>query len=232
MLFRSELRFGEPFIAYDESGGWLWGQSGVDDYVGYARAEAFAPAPPTEPSHRVCVLATPLLPAPDVKHAPIDLLPMNARVRVLGDEGRFARLAEGFVFAPHLTPLTTFASDWVAIAENYVGVPYVWGGLTHDGLDCSGLVQNALAAAGIKAPRDSDMMERALGNAVALTNDFSNVTRGDLVFWKGHVGLMVDAQKLLHANGHHMQVTREPLAEAVMRIAKNDGTPVRTIKRL
>ncbi len=229
----TELRFGEGFTAYDEKDGWLWGQSAVDNYVGYAREDAFMSGDRPAPSHRVSSLATPLLPMPDVtQRAPRDLLPMNARVTVIGEEGKFARLAEGYVFSGHLVPLSHRETDWVSVAERYIGIPYVWGGLTVDGLDCSGLVQNALAAGGISALRDADMMESSLGRAVPVSPMLSGLARGDLIFWKGHVGVMLDAMNLLHANGFHMQVAKEPLRVAVARIQEMDGTPIRTIKRM
>src|SRR6185312_11430284 len=153
----------------------------------------------------------PLLVAPDVKKGARDMLPMNARLAVAEPHGRFVRLTNGgYVFAPHLAPLGVFAPDWVAMAERFVGVPYLWGGKTAAGIDCSGLVQTALHAGGIASPRDTDMMESALGAAIALD---SVLRRGDLIFWKGHVGLMLDGERLLHANGFSMQVSIEMLAE-------------------
>ena len=133
-------------------------------------------------------------------------------------------VAEGFVSARALAPADSAAPDFVAVAERFIGVPYVWGGKTFRGLDCSGLIQTALQAASIACPRDTDMMEERLGHAVAR----DQIKRGDLVFWKGHVGVMRDAQTLLHANAFHMQVTSEPLDAAIARIS----TPVTSIKRL
>jgi cell wall-associated NlpC family hydrolase len=140
----------------------------------------------------------------------------------------FVRIApDGFVWAEHLAPLDRFAPDWVATAERFLGAPYVWGGRTHHGIDCSGLVQIALASAGIAAPRDTDQQEAVLGSAIAsLARE-----RGDLVFWNGHVGIMLDATRLLHANAFHMQVEIEPLADAIARIAPVAG-PVTSIRRL
>jgi cell wall-associated NlpC family hydrolase len=216
----SELLFGEIVTIYERKDGWAWLQAKTDSYVGYARESGLGPAFVAD-AH-VIQLLTPLLSAPDVKSPLRDLLPLNARVKRGRQEGNFVAVADGFVSAQALAPAA--ASDFVAVAERFIGVPYVWGGKTFQGLDCSGLIQTALQAAGIACPRDTDMMEQALGHAV--TRD--QMKRGDLIFWKGHMGVMRDAQTLLHANAFHMQVSSEPLDAAIARIA----TPVTAIKRL
>ncbi|MEJ0042494.1 MAG: C40 family peptidase [Rhizomicrobium sp.] len=221
-----ELLFGEVFTVYETKDGWAWGQSAVDSYVGYVHT-IFCCAP-VAPTHRIAALTTPILTGPDVKRATRDLLPLNARVKVLDRAKGFVRIApDGFVFEGHIAPLDVLATDWVATAERFVGTAYVWGGKTHAGLDCSGLVQTALAAAGIAAPRDTDQQEAALGQAVP----FAERRRGDLVFWNGHVGILLDAARLLHANAFHMQVEIEPVDDAVARIAPIAG-PVTSVKRL
>lgn len=225
---RTQLLFGEEFTIYEEKHGWVWGQSMFDDYVGYARADAFAAS--AAPTHRVTALSTPLLNATDVKKGARDMLPMNAKVTVAEEGGRFARLANGcHVFAGHLAKIAARAPDWVSVAGQFVGVPYLWGGKTSAGLDCSGLVQTALEAGGTKSPRDTDMMESALGTALPLDAD---LRRGDLIFWKGHIGLMLDPTRIIHANGYFMQVSVELLASVRDRTLAGENLPIRTIKRL
>jgi len=180
------------------------------------------------PSHRVIALRSFVFSAPEVKAPALAALPMNAKLSIAGTDGKFSRIANfGFVASPHLAPLADRASDFVAVAEQFLGVPYLWGGKTALGLDCSGIVQTALERCGIAAPRDTDMQERELGRPVAFDSSLKNLKRGDLVFWPGHMGVMRDAHELLHANAHHMMVASEPLAGAQKRIG-----PIRTIKRL
>ncbi|HEX5278772.1 MAG TPA: C40 family peptidase [Micropepsaceae bacterium] len=225
---QTQILFGETFDVYEEKNGWAWGQCGLDGYVGFARAKAFAP--PEAPTHRVQALSTPLFVAPDVKHGARQILPLNAKVSLADPAGRFVALANGqFVFARHLARLDAVISDWVSVAERFVGVPYVWGGKTWAGIDCSGLVQTALETGGVAAPRDSDMMESGLG--IELSRD-APLKRGDLIFWKGHVGIMLDAARLIHANGFHMQVSIEPLALVDERTKERESLPIRTIRRL
>jgi cell wall-associated NlpC family hydrolase len=225
----TELLYGEIFSIYEESGDWVWGQAMGDAYVGYARREAFKDPGP-DATHRVCALCTPLLPEPNIKRPASLIAPMGACIAIAGREGRFLRTHDGlYVFAGHVSAYETPAEDWVAVAEAFLGVPYVWGGKRSVGIDCSGLMQIALAMGGIMAPRDTDMMEQALGSAIA--PDPAQLRRGDLLFWKGHVGVMCNADELLHANAFHMAVTRELLRDALARIGA-DGIALRTVKRL
>lgn len=222
----NELLFGDRFDVYEELNGWAWGQA-ADGYVGYVPARDLEPGH-TTPTHRVIALRSFLLPGPDFKLPPRDALPMNARVNVGNIEGRYAQLSTGgFIAASHLAPLTDAASDFVAVAEQFLGVPYLWGGKTISGCDCSGLVQTALDRCGIAAPRDTDMLEAALGKPIEPTD----LKRGDLVFWSGHLGVMCDASTLLHANAYAMCVASEPLAQAIERIAAA-GFPVTSYSRL
>ena len=226
-MLETELLFGELFTVYELKNNWVWGQAALDSHVGYAPADAFGE--PTEPpTHRVIATATPLLTAPDVKQPSRVILPMNAKLHVAENTGRFTRVVDGaYVFSAHIAPLQTRAPDWVAVTEAFVGAPYLWGGKTYAGIDCSGLIQTALEAAGISAPRDTDLMETALGGAIALD---AALERGDLIFWKGHMGAMLDEARFIHASAYAMQVVIEDFAAARTRI-EAEGLPVRTIKR-
>ncbi|MGE7416826.1 C40 family peptidase [Methylobacterium tarhaniae] len=234
----SEALFGEAATVYDLRDGWAFAQLTADGYVGYLPAEALGPADPA-PTHRVSSLRTFLYPAADLKRPALAALSLGARVTVAAQEGAYARLSDGrFAWAGHLAPLEAIEPDFAATALRFLGTPYLWGGRSSLGLDCSGLVQTALAAAGIPAPRDSDQQEAALGEAVPLCPDLAGLRRGDLVFWRGHVGMMLDESHLIHANGHHMAVAIEPLAEAERRIRAGRTGPgtgdgaIRAIRRL
>jgi cell wall-associated NlpC family hydrolase len=222
----NELLFGDTFTVFESKDGWAWGQAASDGYVGYVHT--IACTAPVVPTHRVTAITTAMLIGPDIKRATRDLLPLGAKVRALEQANGFVRIApDGFVFAGHLAPVASLAADWVATAERFVGAPYVWGGKTHEGIDCSGLVQIALATAGIACPRDTDQQEAALGSEAATLGR----RRGDLVFWSGHVGILLDATRVIHANAFHMQVEIETLADAIARIAPVAG-PVTSIRRL
>lgn len=228
----TEALMGEAVTVYDEQEGFAWGQLHGDGYVGYLPAAALA-APGPAPTHRVGVLRTFRYPGPNLKLPPEDFVSLNARVAVVARDGDFAHLdVGGYLYAPHLAALESREPDFVAVAERFLHTPYLWGGRTSLGLDCSGLVQTVLQAAGMNAPRDSDMQEDELGEAVALGRNLSGLRRGDFVFWKAHVGIMLDAVRLLHANGHHMTTTIEPLALAEARIRGKTGGSITAVKRL
>lgn len=227
----TQLLLGEAFTVYEARDGWAWGQSGADGYVGYVAAALLGPPAPA-PTHRVAVPASFLYPRPDIKAPPRDILPMNAKVAVVAEEERFAELATGgFVWSGHLATPGRTAQDFVAVAEQFLHAPYLWGGKTAAGIDCSGLVQTALEAVGVAAPRDSDLQEAALGVPLSAPFDLAALRRGDLLFWKGHVGIMCDGTRLLHANAHHMQVAVEPVGQALARIART-GSRLRMVRRL
>lgn len=220
----SELLYGERVRVYDVSDdGWAWVQAQNDLYVGYVRREALDEVDAA--TLRVSALMAPVFSAASIKAPVTDFLPMNAVLMIRSRQGDLVEFeADKFVHQRHLGPAE---KDFVAVAEKFLGVPYVWGGKTAAGLDCSGLIQTALQATGKAAPRDTDMMEKALGDAVSL----SDLRRGDLVFWKGHMGVMLDETRLLHANAFHMAVAIEPLADAIARIEAVAG-PVTSVKRL
>jgi cell wall-associated NlpC family hydrolase len=218
----TQALMGETVLCFVDDEGWSYVQLDHDGYVGYVASNALS-RDLAEPTHRVSVPATFLYPAPNLKTQPVITITMNAGVTVIAEDGKFARLSNGrFVYSRHIRPTGQFETDFVAVAEQFRHVPYLWGGKSAQGLDCSGLVQLAVQACGIPCRRDSDMQEQSLGSPL-LVNDLDGLTRGDLVFWNGHVGVMTDAQTLLHANGFHMMVVAEPLREAVDRIAQSYG---------
>lgn len=229
----TEALCGEDVTVFETAEGWAWGQLASDGYVGYLPAECLA-TPAASATHRVSALRTFVYPGPSMKLPHVAPLSLGARLTVLRRQGDFAvvagvtGLAEAYVWAAHLAKLGDVADDAVGVAELFLNTPYLWGGKSSLGLDCSGLAQLALDACGLAAPRDSDMQERETGEALA--HD-APLRRGDLVFWKGHVGLMRSATELIHANGHHMLVASEPLAEAVSRIAAKGGGPVTSLRR-
>lgn len=227
-MLETQALFGDRFVVYEDKDGWVWGQAESDGYVGYARAAGLS-TDVTAPTHAVSVLRTYAFSRPDLKSAPRLALSLSSYVTVTETDGKWAHAAHaGWIYAPHLRPVAEHAPDWVGEAERFVGAPYLWGGKDAVGLDCSGLVQTAMTSAGLKAPRDTDMQEAALG--VAVTIDLGALKRGDLVFWKGHVGVMLDGERLLHANAHHMATAIEPVREAVARIEAVAG-PVTSIRR-
>ena len=224
----TEALFGEWVTVYDESEGWGWVQLERDRYVGYLPLIALGPR--TESTHRVAALRVHAYPGPSIKLTPRMALSLGARTTIAREAGDFAVTADGlYLWARRLTEVDTREPDFVAVAERFLDAPYLWGGRTSEGIDCSGLVQAGLTAAGVVAPRDSDQQEAALGEPVA---PGEALARGDLVFWKDHVGVMRDAATLLHANGWHMAVVSEPLTEARARIAASGGGNVTSVRRL
>lgn len=230
----TELLYGEAVDVVERGGGWAWVQNRADGYVGYLR-EAALGAPAADPTHRVAALRSYLFDGPDLKLIPRDVLHMTSAVTVVEarDDG-WSRLADtgegpgGFLWTRHLCPLAITAHDWIATARRFLGAPYAWGGRSSTGLDCSALVQLALARAGIAAPRDSDMQAGSLG--VPVEGGVEAAIPGDVLCWPGHVAFLVGGTKILHANGFHMAVAEEKLADFRVRTLEKVGE-VRAVRR-
>ena len=233
----SEILRGEVFTVFEDGAeGWSWGQLDTDGYVGFVPTDALGPIAP-EPTHRVAALRTFVYPGPDMKLPALSVLSFGTRIaldeeaetrgtvyrRIAGGEGWIVAATAESVEAP-------VENDFVAIAERFLNTAYLWGGRTSLGLDCSSLVQLSLMAAGTAAPRDTDLQEKVLGDVVE-GGVATPLHRGDLVFWTGHVGIMIDGEYLLHSNGHHMAVVIEPLAEAIARIGGKTSQPT-SVRRL
>jgi len=224
----SELLFGEGFALLDLTGGWAWGYSLADHYVGYLAAEALGA--PIAPTHRVDMIEAALHSAPDAAAGAPAVLPRGALV--MGEaEGEWLKTAHGYLPLAAVVEVGSEHDDPAAIAESMVGTPYLWGGRTARGIDCSGLVQLAWASAGVQLPRDSDLQLAALGADKDIRP--ADLTRGDLVFFPGHVGIMADSRNIIHASRQWMEVRVEPLAEVAKRsAAKGNDVPVSGYKRL
>lgn len=230
----TQLVFGTSFDVCDVKGRWAWGQEipskGKSGYVGYIPMSALA-AGTSSPNQRIGTLRAPVFSKPDLKSQIKMLLPLNALIKASAKKAAYRKIEGlGYIHENHCVAAKYSKGDFVDIAEQHLGLPYIWGGIGPDGLDCSGLVLSSLRAVGRAGPRDTDMQEKALGKHVEITTRLTGLKRGDLVFWKGHVGIMTNAKTLLHANAYHMGVTAEPLNEAARRIAKIAG-PITSIKR-
>jgi hypothetical protein len=237
----SEILRGELFAVFEDAAeGWSWGQLETDGYVGFVPTDALGATAP-EPTHRIVALRTFIYPGPDMKLPAEGVLSFASLIALDEETGtrgtRYRRIAggEGWIVSATAEQVDAPpANDFVAVAERFLNTAYLWGGRTSLGLDCSSLVQLSLAAAGISAPRDTDLQEKALGASVE-GGVSAPLHRGDLVFWlghwAGHVGIMIDGEYLLHANGHHMATVIEPLAEVVARIGGKTSQPT-GVKRL
>ncbi|THH36592.1 peptidoglycan endopeptidase [Aliishimia ponticola] len=220
-----QLLRGETFHALDKQDGWVFGQAKRDQYVGWIEEAAFVPALPA-PTHRICVARTYAKTTSGLKtQGRVTPLPFGSRVTVIGQSDQWSEItwstgtlsSNRFVPSQHLAPVPSPETDPAAVAERLIGTPYLWGGNSSFGIDCSGLVQAALLACDIPCPGDSDQQAAAFAEIPQ-----GNLARGDLVFWKGHVGMMLDGTRLIHANAHHMSVTIEPLAQAIARISQKE----------
>jgi hypothetical protein len=229
-LMTQALR-GERVTIYDHnSEGWAWGQLDSDGYVGWLPDAALAKPGPA-PTHRVSALRTFAFPGPSIKLPPVETLVMGSVLTVTREDGAFAITREGWHLPkPHLAAIGHREADFVAVAERFIGTPYLWGGKSSFGIDCSGLVQISLTASGIGCPRDSDMQQASLGHSVDLA-EAKSLQRGDLLFWKGHVAIARDAKTIVHANAHHMATVIEDTADAIARI-KAAGNALVAIRRI
>lgn len=233
---QTEALYGEQVRIFEIRDSWAWGQLATDGYVGYIPLEGLSPGilPAT---HRISSLRSFVYEDANIKSPPIALISMMSQLAVSdvvsAKGGEFFELeGKGYVFARHGVEIGVNDTDFVAVAERFIGTPYLWGGRTSLGLDCSALIQIALLACGKECRRDSDLQAGSIGTLLSDSTDISSLQRGDLVFWKGHIGVMVDDRNLLHSNAHHMAVAVEPLAPAVERIIKNGGGEITAIRRI
>jgi cell wall-associated NlpC family hydrolase len=222
---------GERVTVYDRNGeGFAWGQLESDGYVGWLGDAALA-RPAAAPTHHVTATMTFAFPGPSIKLPPVETLVMGSALAIVREDGVFAITREGWhVPKPHVAAIGHREADFVDVAERFLGTPYLWGGKSGFGIDCSGLVQVSLKAAGIGCPRDSDMQQDGLGQLLD-TAESKRLRRGDLLFWKGHVAIARDAATIVHANAFHMATVIENTRNALARI-KAGGNELVAIKRL
>ncbi|WP_243445921.1 C40 family peptidase [Polymorphobacter arshaanensis] len=215
----SALLYGEAFAVFDIDNGWAWGQCAHDGYVGYVEAAALT-ADALPATHRVSAPSALVFSRADIKAPVLADLPLGALLAAADHDEKFIAAADGFIHRRHVAALSDFAPDALEVARQFIGTPYLWGGRSRAGIDCSGLVQVALMAAGQFAPRDSDQQAQGIGDAVALADR----APGDLLFIPGHVGFIDHDDRLLHANAFWMRTASEPLADMLARLP--EGTVI------
>lgn len=222
----SQVLFGETVRLHHEEGEFGLVQSDGDGYVGWVLMEALS-APVLTPTHRIAAPRLHAYAEPKVIAAPNFVLGYGAFLTATGAQsGAYLEFERAGWIAAHLVaPINQLETDPAAVAEAFIGTPYLWGGRDCLGLDCSGLIQIAFGACGIPCPRDSDMQAAWFGDPIEDWDQPGQLRRGDLIFWDGHVGIMLDSETLLHSNGTFMTTMKEPLAPAILRIAKEYGEP-------
>lgn len=223
---QSECLFGEDVLVFETADKFCWVQSLQDGYVGYVEQVNLGDFQST-PTHIVIAPRSFQYENADLRSPMISALSIGSKVTIVGEsETRatlYAKLDNGnYVIADHLAPIAHIISDYVSTAENLIHTPYLWGGKSGLGIDCSGLVQLSMMMAGKRVLRDTDMQVNTIGTDI---DPSDGLQRGDLVFWKGHVAIMVDHQNIIHANGASMNVKIEPLEQAIARIARHYAQP-------
>jgi len=229
----SELLYGEQVDMFETADGWCWVQNKTDGYVGYVTSDTLGEPgeSDSDATHRVSALRTYLYPEPDLKTPPMDILSLTSELSIDRDVNGFGDTGHGWVWGGHLSGVDQFETNIVAVACAFLGTPYLWGGRTSIGLDCSAFVQLTLASCGLQVPRDTDMQEDALELVDDWSGTAEDLVSGDLIFWKGHVAIWLGQGRLIHANATHMAVTPGPLQDIIDHIKQATGEPVSSVRR-